>query len=301
MTQRLPRSSEPPALRPRPRRRVMPWHRRVVQALLYGRNVDRDRKARARLGLAAVVGFAVIYCVIAGKLVIFAIAPDSHIARRPASDQRSPTARPEIHDRNDEILATDVKRPSCCSPSRAAPSTGDERGRAADRRDAGPRGQRAAPAAVQQARLRLAQARDHATAAGAGEAARHPGGRLRDREQANLSQRVRGLACPRLRQRRQHRRRRHRELARRPGARRPASRGLRVRPPAGAGGALGGSPGAARAARRADRRQGQVQGEGCSRAHLRGAHRRGDRHGVAARLRPEQPARRGSTRTASTA
>ena len=49
------------------------WHRRIVQALLYGRNVDRDRKARARLGLA-MIGFAVIYCVIAGKLVIFAIA-----------------------------------------------------------------------------------------------------------------------------------------------------------------------------------------------------------------------------------
>ena len=88
----------------------MPWHRRVVQALLYGRNVDRDRKARARLGLA-IVGFAAIYCVIAGKLVIFAIAPDSHVARRAGSDAVA-TARPEILDRNGEILATDVKRPS---------------------------------------------------------------------------------------------------------------------------------------------------------------------------------------------
>jgi cell division protein FtsI (penicillin-binding protein 3) len=89
--------------------RTMPWHRRVVQALLYGRNVDRDRKARARLGLA-MIGFAAIYCVIAGKLVIFAIAPDSHAARR-AGDAVA-TARPEILDRNGEILATDVKRPS---------------------------------------------------------------------------------------------------------------------------------------------------------------------------------------------
>jgi len=88
----------------------MPWHRRAVQALLYGRNVDRDRKARARLGLA-MVGFAAIYCVIAGKLVIFAIAPDSHAARRAGSDAVA-TARPEILDRNGEILATDVKRPS---------------------------------------------------------------------------------------------------------------------------------------------------------------------------------------------
>jgi len=89
----------------------MPWHRRVVQALLYGRNVDRDRKARARLGLA-MVGFAAIYCVIAGKLVIFAIAPDSHAARRGGAGDAVATARPEILDRNGEILATDVKRPS---------------------------------------------------------------------------------------------------------------------------------------------------------------------------------------------
>jgi cell division protein FtsI (penicillin-binding protein 3) len=100
-------ASDPPA-RPAP---VMPWHRRLVQALLYGRNVDRDRKARARLGLG-VIGFAAIYCVIAGKLVIFAIAPDSHAARRAGSGDAVATARPEIRDRNDQVLAIDVKRPS---------------------------------------------------------------------------------------------------------------------------------------------------------------------------------------------
>jgi len=89
---------------------AMPWHRRFVQALLYGRNVDRDRKARARLGLA-MIGFAVVYMIIAGKLVIFAIAPDSHVARRGSSDAVA-TARPDILDRNGEVLATDVKRPS---------------------------------------------------------------------------------------------------------------------------------------------------------------------------------------------
>src|SRR5216684_798570 len=89
---------------------TLAWHRRLVQALLYGRNVDRDKKARARLGLA-VVGFFVIYCIIAGKLVIFAIAPDSHAGRRVGSDAVA-TARPDILDRNGEILATDVKTPS---------------------------------------------------------------------------------------------------------------------------------------------------------------------------------------------
>src|SRR3982075_4513352 len=100
----------PPAQAARPVH-VMPWHRRLVQAMLYGRDVDRDRKAKARLGLA-VLGFVVIYGIIASKLVIFAIAPDSHAARRGSSGDAVATARPDILDRNGEILATDVKTPS---------------------------------------------------------------------------------------------------------------------------------------------------------------------------------------------
>jgi cell division protein FtsI (penicillin-binding protein 3) len=90
---------------------AMPWHRRLIQAMLYGRNVDRDRKAKARLGLA-IVGFSVVYCIIASKLVIFAIAPDSHAARRGGTGDAVATARPNIIDRNGEVLATDIKRPS---------------------------------------------------------------------------------------------------------------------------------------------------------------------------------------------
>lgn len=90
---------------------AMAWHRRVVQALLYGDNVDRDRKARARLGLA-MLGFVAIYCVIAGKLVFFALVPDSHPERHTGTGDAVATARPDIVDRNGEVLATDVKRPS---------------------------------------------------------------------------------------------------------------------------------------------------------------------------------------------
>jgi cell division protein FtsI (penicillin-binding protein 3) len=90
---------------------AMAWHRRLVQALLYGDNVDRDRKARARLGLA-MLGFAAIYCVIAGKLVFFALVPDSHPERHAGAGDAVATARPDILDRNGEVLATDVKRPS---------------------------------------------------------------------------------------------------------------------------------------------------------------------------------------------
>lgn len=90
---------------------AMAWHRRLVQALLYGDNVDRDRKARARLGLA-MLGFVAIYCVIAGKLVFFALVPDSHPERHTGTGDAVATARPDIVDRNGEVLATDVKRPS---------------------------------------------------------------------------------------------------------------------------------------------------------------------------------------------
>ena len=37
-----------------------PWRRRLVNTLLYGRNVDRAVKARARIGLAILV-FAIGY------------------------------------------------------------------------------------------------------------------------------------------------------------------------------------------------------------------------------------------------
>ncbi|MGA7810200.1 peptidoglycan D,D-transpeptidase FtsI family protein [Bradyrhizobium sp.] len=87
------------------------WWQRFVRSLLYGRNVDRAAKARARVGFA-MLAFAVIYAVIAGRLVMFAIGADAHGARRAAVQDAIATARPDIIDRNGEILATDVKAPS---------------------------------------------------------------------------------------------------------------------------------------------------------------------------------------------
>ena len=52
-----------------------------MRPLLYGRNVDRDAKAKARLGLAMLL-FAIGYSIIAGRLVLFAAVPDSHLVRR---------------------------------------------------------------------------------------------------------------------------------------------------------------------------------------------------------------------------
>lgn len=89
----------------------VPLPRRIAQALLYRQNVDRARKTKARIGLA-ILCFALIYAVIAARLVLFAVAPDSHVARRVGSSDAVATARPDILDRNGEILATDVKVPS---------------------------------------------------------------------------------------------------------------------------------------------------------------------------------------------
>src|SRR5438045_6642928 len=88
-----------------------PWRQRLIRSLLYGRNVDRTAKARARVGLA-ILAFAAVYAIIAVRLVMFAVAPESHFVRRGASKDAVATARPDIVDRNGMILATDVRGPS---------------------------------------------------------------------------------------------------------------------------------------------------------------------------------------------
>jgi len=95
----------------KPEKPTEPWRQRLIRTLLYGRNVDRAAKARARVGLA-ILAFAAVYAVLAGRLVLFAVGADSHGARHTASQDAIATARPDIIDRNGEILATDVKAPS---------------------------------------------------------------------------------------------------------------------------------------------------------------------------------------------
>ncbi len=46
-----------------------PWRQRLIRSLLYGRNVDRAEKARARVGFA-MLAFVAIYVVIGGRLVM---------------------------------------------------------------------------------------------------------------------------------------------------------------------------------------------------------------------------------------
>src|SRR4051812_44453357 len=87
------------------------WARRVRLRLLYGENADPARKTRARMGLLSLV-FAGLFCIIAARLVMFAAAPEAHGDRRAHAQEAVGTARPDILDRNGEVLATDVRSPS---------------------------------------------------------------------------------------------------------------------------------------------------------------------------------------------
>ena len=89
----------------------MPGRRRLMRRLLYGRDVDRGAKARARIGLA-ILAFAAVYAIIAARLVMFALVSNSHSVHRVVSSDAMATARPDILDRNGEVLATDVRVPS---------------------------------------------------------------------------------------------------------------------------------------------------------------------------------------------
>ena len=88
---------------------LLGWCRRLMPRLPSGRKGDRSAKSRARVGLAILV-FSIGYAIIAGRLIQLAAAPDNQTVRRTA-DAVS-TARPDILDRNGEILATDVKAAS---------------------------------------------------------------------------------------------------------------------------------------------------------------------------------------------
>jgi cell division protein FtsI (penicillin-binding protein 3) len=74
-------------------------------AVLFGGRLD---KSGSRIRLVAVI-FAGIYCVIAGKLIYLGLKPEAPQNLRRAASEAVAAARPDILDRNGEILATDVK------------------------------------------------------------------------------------------------------------------------------------------------------------------------------------------------
>jgi len=91
--------------------RPLSWRARLAHTLLFGRGADRDARARARIGFIMIV-FGLVYAVVAGRLVMFAAIGDRQATRQTASQDAIATARPDIVDRNGDILATDVKASS---------------------------------------------------------------------------------------------------------------------------------------------------------------------------------------------
>jgi cell division protein FtsI (penicillin-binding protein 3) len=83
----------------------------LIARLLYGANVDRTVKARARVGLT-IAAFVLVYAAIAARLVFFGVTSDGAAIKRSTAHDAVATARPDILDRNGEILATDVRTPS---------------------------------------------------------------------------------------------------------------------------------------------------------------------------------------------
>ncbi|WP_043540360.1 peptidoglycan D,D-transpeptidase FtsI family protein [Salinarimonas rosea] len=67
----------------------------------------RADKSRARIALGMVC-FAGLFIVIAGRLVLLGIEPDAETGPRRAASSEIGTVRPDILDRNGEILATDI-------------------------------------------------------------------------------------------------------------------------------------------------------------------------------------------------
>jgi cell division protein FtsI (penicillin-binding protein 3) len=85
--------------------------RQIAGGFLSRSGGDRSAKARTRVKLA-ILFFAAVYSIIALRLVMFAALPDSRAAHRGGSSDAVATARPDILDRNGEVLATDVRVPS---------------------------------------------------------------------------------------------------------------------------------------------------------------------------------------------
>jgi cell division protein FtsI (penicillin-binding protein 3) len=87
------------------------WRGRFGPGLLYGRDVDRARKAKARIALVTAL-FVLIFGVIAARLAMLAMTAEHHITNRSSARDRLSATRPDILDRNGHLLATDINAPS---------------------------------------------------------------------------------------------------------------------------------------------------------------------------------------------
>ncbi|MEI9915283.1 MAG: hypothetical protein WDN29_05095 [Methylovirgula sp.] len=84
--------------------RVTRQPRRGLLTMLLTTKLDKSTR---RIRLIA-IGFALVYCIIGGKLIYFAMHPELRQVHETASDTVA-AARPDILDRNGAVLATDIK------------------------------------------------------------------------------------------------------------------------------------------------------------------------------------------------
>ena len=80
-----------------------PWHGLLHR--LFSTDLD---KSAARIGLVA-AAFVGLFLIIGGKLVYFGVKPEAPQSVRTAASDAVAAARPDILDRNGEVLATDIK------------------------------------------------------------------------------------------------------------------------------------------------------------------------------------------------
>jgi cell division protein FtsI (penicillin-binding protein 3) len=99
-----PPAPESPAPQPAPRKR-----RRLPDWRAGLRNIFSTHLSKSPLRIRLVAfGFAALYLLFVGRLAWFGMKPEQNTARRDASEAVS-AARPDLVDRNGEVLATDVK------------------------------------------------------------------------------------------------------------------------------------------------------------------------------------------------
>jgi cell division protein FtsI (penicillin-binding protein 3) len=84
---------------------------RVIDVSAGAPRRDPVRITRARIGLL-ILGFTLVFGVIAGRLVQLAAQAESHVAKRLPASEATAASRPDIFDRNGRLIATDVRAPS---------------------------------------------------------------------------------------------------------------------------------------------------------------------------------------------
>ena len=259
--------------------------RQLVRAVMATR-IDKSGVRLRYVGLA----FIGVFCLICGKLALLGFRPDTSDNLRSAASEAVSGARPDILDRNGQILATDIKTMSVfAEPRRIIDKDEAVELLTAVLPDVDAHELRDPPGLAQG--VRLGQARHHAEPAGGGLSSRAAGHRLPAREPPRLPQRADRGPRARLHQSRQ------------PGHRRASRNGSTARAwrtctaPASSSRRRTSKPitlsvdlkahpcGARRACQGHRALQGEVRRPPRSWTSIP---RRGDRLRVAARLRPEQ-------------